>query len=71
MKLKELYEDAERQIKSLKVLSYLVIAMAVILSLLVGMLWQPSISSRRTITSIKASLLTLTACYLSLYNQSR
>ena len=38
----ELYEDAERQMKSLKVLSYLVIAMAVILALLVGTLLQSS-----------------------------
>jgi len=38
----ELYEDAERQMTSLKVLSYLVIAMAVILALLVGTLLQSS-----------------------------
>ncbi|WP_266205479.1 MCP four helix bundle domain-containing protein [Pontibacter kalidii] len=38
----ELYEDAERQMKTLKVLSYLVIALAVILALLVGTLLQSS-----------------------------
>ncbi|RIJ41752.1 MCP four helix bundle domain-containing protein [Pontibacter oryzae] len=38
----ELYSDAERQMKSLKVLSYLVIALAVILALLVGTLLQTS-----------------------------
>ncbi|PTX20317.1 chemoreceptor-like protein with four helix bundle sensory module [Pontibacter mucosus] len=45
----ELYEDAERQMTSLKVLSYLVIAMAVILALLVGTLLQSS----RKLTNIK------------------
>lgn len=45
----ELYADAERQMKSLKVLSYLVIGLAVILALLVGTLVQ---SSRR-ISNIK------------------
>lgn len=38
----ELYSDAERQMKSLKVLSYLVIALAVILALMVGTLLQTS-----------------------------
>ncbi|WP_276495816.1 MCP four helix bundle domain-containing protein [Pontibacter litorisediminis] len=38
----ELYEDAERQMKSLKVLSYMVIALAVILAALVGALLQSS-----------------------------
>ncbi|WP_299757203.1 MCP four helix bundle domain-containing protein [uncultured Pontibacter sp.] len=38
----ELYADSERQMKSLKVLSYLVIALAVILALLVGSLLQAS-----------------------------
>ncbi|ARS35069.1 MCP four helix bundle domain-containing protein [Pontibacter actiniarum] len=38
----ELYANAERQMKSLKVLSYLVIALAVILALLVGTLMQTS-----------------------------
>ncbi|TPE45958.1 MCP four helix bundle domain-containing protein [Pontibacter mangrovi] len=38
----ELYEEADRQMKSLKVLSYLVIALAVILALLVGTLLQSS-----------------------------
>ncbi|GAB3815187.1 MCP four helix bundle domain-containing protein [Pontibacter rugosus] len=38
----ELYEDADRQMKSLKTLSYLVIALAVIFALLIGTLLQTS-----------------------------